>query len=275
MYQFCEVSLPLVSIITPAFNNAATLDDTAKSVFSQTYGHWQWILVNNGSQDETAKCMDRFAQDPRVITVHLPENLGVSAGRNAGLDRATGAYICFLDADDLLSPTSLAHRIEVMENHPHVDFVDGAVERIDEQGKSLSIHQPRYAGNPLPELLTLSENCFVGITWMIRKKTGQSYQFKPGLTHAEDLHFFLSIAQGGEYVAVSEVIYYYRTRKGSAMQNLVGLEKGYAAVEEEIRSWNHVHVKDVKRFHRTWRRIMIKSYVKTWQLSDALRLWLR
>ncbi len=263
---------PLVSIITPAYNSATTLRETADSVFAQTHALWEWIIVDNGSTDDTANILSEIQKHAQVKVIQLEENLGVSGGRNEGLEAASGAFICFVDADDRLPKDSLSSRIKVMEARPEIDFVDGVVRRIDAIGNEIGIQQPEFEGRVLEELLSLSGKCFIGITWMIRRKEGVRYQFNPSIHHAEDLLFFLSIAGKGLYTHVSDVVYEYRARKGSAMSDLLGLEKGYAAVEKEIKSWPQVSIEQAKAFHRKWRTIMIKSYLKEGHVNDALRL---
>ncbi|NQV52766.1 MAG: glycosyltransferase family 2 protein [Flavobacteriales bacterium] len=266
---------PLVSIITPAYNSATTLKETADSILAQTHERWEWIVVDNGSTDGTDEILSQLQNHGRVKVIHLEENLGVSGGRNAGLAASNGEFICFVDADDRLPKDSISRRLQVMQERPEVDFVDGAVQRIDVIGNELGMQQPEFEGRVFEELLSLSGKCFIGITWMIRRKEGVIYQFNPSIRHAEDLLFFLSIADEGIYTHVSDVIYEYRARKGSAMSDLLGLEKGYAAVEKEIKSWPKVSMAQTKAFHRKWRTIMIKSYLKEGHVNDALRLKLR
>lgn len=266
---------PLVSIITPAFNNADTLEEAARSVLAQRYANWEWIVVNNGSTDHSHEVLQRWENHARIKIIQAPENLGASGGRNAGLALATGDFFCFLDADDRLPEESISARMNVMRERPEIAFVDGAVRRIDMAGNEMGVQRPGYEGSAFSELLSLSGKCFIGITWLIRKSPGEVYRFQTGLSHGEDLLFFLSIAHQGLYTHVDEIIYDYRFREQSAMRDLLGLEKGYASIEKEINAWPNVSIEQAKQFHRSWRSIMIKSYLKAGKLSDALRLKLR
>ena len=122
------MSTPLVSIITPAYNNAATLQETADSVLAQRYENWEWIIVDNGSSDNTSTLLSQW-NDSRIKVIQLPKNLGVSGGRNAGLEKAEGDFLCFLDADDRLTPISIQARMEVMQSSSEITFVDKALAR--------------------------------------------------------------------------------------------------------------------------------------------------
>lgn len=94
-----------ISVIIPVYNAAATLPATVQAVLMQTYADLELILINDGSTDCSAAVCDSFT-DPRVRVFHQ-ENRGVSAARNLGLSQATGEYITFLDADDIVPPDYL------------------------------------------------------------------------------------------------------------------------------------------------------------------------
>lgn len=94
--------MPLLSIIIPVFNKVDYIDDCISSVLVQTIADFELILVDDGSDDGSANKCDKFArQDPRIIVIHQA-NAGVSAARNAGLAIAKGAYIGFVDSDDVI-----------------------------------------------------------------------------------------------------------------------------------------------------------------------------
>lgn len=96
--------IPRLSIIIPAYNMEKYLPDAVKSVREQTFSDWELILVDDGSSDSTPRlCDEAAASDKRIHAVHR-KNGGLSAARNSGLDNASGEYVAFLDADDILSP---------------------------------------------------------------------------------------------------------------------------------------------------------------------------
>lgn len=91
---------PKVSVIIPVFNTAKYLPRCLDSVLRNTYGNLEVICVNDGSTDDSAVILERYAAaDSRVIVVNKV-NEGVSVARNTGLDLATGSYIAFIDSDD-------------------------------------------------------------------------------------------------------------------------------------------------------------------------------
>lgn len=97
-----------ITIIIPVYNATATLGSCVRAVLSQTWQELELILVNDGSQDGSGALCDRFAlEDPRIRVFHQ-ENKGVSAARNLGLSQARGAFVTFLDSDDVIPTDYLA-----------------------------------------------------------------------------------------------------------------------------------------------------------------------
>ena len=93
-----------VSVIVPVYNIAAELPRCVESVLAQTWDALEVILVDDGSTDGSGSLCDSFArQDARVRVIHQ-KNAGVSAARNAGVSRATGEYLAFVDSDDYVEP---------------------------------------------------------------------------------------------------------------------------------------------------------------------------
>lgn len=97
----------LFSIVIPVFNAAERLEQCLKSVLAQSFGGWQAVLVDDGSDDGSAQMCDSFAaEDSRIKAIHT-ENRGVSAARNTGIEVSEGEYVIFLDSDDMLLPGAL------------------------------------------------------------------------------------------------------------------------------------------------------------------------
>ncbi|MGW0702337.1 bifunctional glycosyltransferase/CDP-glycerol:glycerophosphate glycerophosphotransferase [Streptomyces sp. NPDC002867] len=100
--------MPRFSVIVPAFKVQAYLHECLESVLSQSFDDLELIAVDDCSPDSCGAIIDEVAaRDPRVRAVHLPENAGLGGARNAGLARACGEYVIFLDSDDTLVPGAL------------------------------------------------------------------------------------------------------------------------------------------------------------------------
>jgi teichuronic acid biosynthesis glycosyltransferase TuaG len=108
--------MPLVSIITPAYNAAATLQETVNSVYVQSFQDWEWCIADDGSTDGTPDMLRELAaRDPRVRLFFMPRNGGAPAALNAALQQAQGRYAAVLDTDDVWLPEKLARQVSFMQ----------------------------------------------------------------------------------------------------------------------------------------------------------------
>lgn len=108
--------MELISVIVPAYNVKGYLRRCIDSIVNQTYRKLEIILVDDGSTDGTEKLCDKLAQEDVRITVVHKENGGQADARNVGLDRAKGAYISFIDADDYIEPDMYERTVSEMED---------------------------------------------------------------------------------------------------------------------------------------------------------------
>lgn len=123
----------LVSIITPCYNGGRFIAETINSVLAQTYKEWEMIIVDDGSVDDSAEIVYRFAHEDDRIKLVRQENAGSAAARNNGIRRAKGRYIALLDADDLWDPDFLRQQLRFMKRKNTV-CVFSSYRRIDEDG---------------------------------------------------------------------------------------------------------------------------------------------
>ncbi|HEY9026309.1 MAG TPA: glycosyltransferase [Burkholderiaceae bacterium] len=130
--------LPLVSVVIPAYNAAATLPATLDSVLAQTYPHIEIIVVDDGSRDGTADVLARYA--PRVQGIRQA-NGGLAAARNAGLAAARGEFVALLDADDLCEPERIGAQVALMAGRPDVVLSGTEFSAFDDTG----VHAERFA----------------------------------------------------------------------------------------------------------------------------------
>ncbi|HMB76060.1 MAG TPA: glycosyltransferase family 2 protein [Kiloniellaceae bacterium] len=108
-------SAPLVSIVTPARNAAATLGASIESARCQSLPDWEMLIVDDASDDDTAALARRHAaEDSRICLLSQSRRGGVAAARNAALAEARGRFVAFLDADDLWRPEKLARQTRFM-----------------------------------------------------------------------------------------------------------------------------------------------------------------
>lgn len=135
--------MPLVKIIVPAFNVIDTLSETLTALLAQTCDDFEIIIVNDGSNDETAAIAKSFMDDVRVQLI-TQRNMGHSVARNTGITAARGSLIGFCDAGDLWVPEKLAMHVAHLRTAPRVGVSYAGSSFIDESSRSLRhSHRPK------------------------------------------------------------------------------------------------------------------------------------
>lgn len=266
-----SMTAPAISVILPVYNGVKWVADAVTSVLEQDFGDWELIIIDDGSSDGTAKVLSGF-DDPR-IKVLSQENRGVSDARNRGLEAASGSFVTFLDADDLLTRSSFSSRVAAFQVDPSVDVVDGFIEIIDVGGEVNQVRAPGSPGELLPRLLRLDSAVFFNVSYMIRRASMGDVRFVPGLTHGEDLVFLLDVAKerrGGRYRATSDVIYRYRRHGASAMRNLAGLESGYLFLISHVQRSQLGTEPDRAYLRRRVARILALSWLRAMKPRRAV-----
>jgi glycosyltransferase involved in cell wall biosynthesis len=121
---------PTVSVVLIFRDDERFLPEAIASVFAQTYGDWELLLVDDGSTDGSPAVARRWAADHPTKVRYLEHeghrNLGISATRNLGWREATGTYVALLDSDDVWEPTKLEVQVGILEEHPDAGLVVGA-----------------------------------------------------------------------------------------------------------------------------------------------------
>jgi glycosyltransferase involved in cell wall biosynthesis len=141
---------PLVSIVTPSFNQAAFLEQTLLSVLEQDYPNIEYWVIDGGSTDNSVEIIKQYAS--RLAGWVSEKDKGQADGINKGLAKATGEIIGWLNSDDLYYPGAIAGAVEAFRLHPEASIVFSDVESIDEHRTAFNLM--RYGDWKLPELMT-------------------------------------------------------------------------------------------------------------------------
>ncbi|WP_286803920.1 glycosyltransferase, partial [Marinobacter sp. UBA2498] len=158
----------VISVITPTYNRARFLPAAVASVLSQTFGDFELIIVDDGSEDNTPDVLKPFLADRRVRYVYQ-ENQGQSHARNLALKQATGDFIAFLDSDDVWARDKLEKQLAVFRANSEVDIVHGDEATINEQGSVVSLqNMRRYSGRITRYLL--ADNSVSITTALVRRR---------------------------------------------------------------------------------------------------------
>ena len=208
---------PLISVVIGVYNKKPHLAECLRSVFAQTCGDFELIIVDDASTDGSLAVIRQF-QDPRIRLVVRERNSGLPAvPRNEAIRMARGEYLAFLDADDVWMPDKLARQTAFMKAHPEYPLTHTACMVMDAEGRDLYVrNHGNYPpnGDCLAELLRKTFICLS--TVMVRRdlleKSGL-FSEDPGLRYnSEDQEFFLRClnAGGGIGMPSGEILARYR-----------------------------------------------------------------
>lgn len=211
---------PIVSIIVPCYLHAHFMDEALQSVLGQTYPHWECIIVNDGSPDDTERIAKEWcARDSRFHYLKK-ENGGLSSARNAGIATSTGEYILPLDADDVLHPDYLEKLVPIL-------FEDESLGIVSCYTKFFCTDITKTSFDLMPQgtywRYLLYANQLIA-TSLYRKECwdivgGYDESMKKGF---EDWDFWLNISKRDwNYKIIPEFLFYYRKSKQSMLTETI------------------------------------------------------
>lgn len=224
--------MPVVSVITPAYNAAGYIAETIQAVIDQTLTDWELIIVDDGSKDNTAEVIKTFLHDKRICYVHQ-ENAGVSRARNKAMEYATGRYIALLDADDVWKPNNLRVKIDHLEAHPELGFVYSDMRNAIEVITELEEAQPGKDEARVEDILLWEGEVIPvpcsNVVYRMECYKDSGIKFDPSLSTAADQDFTVQLAARYRSVRIPQELLLYRVRKNSMSRNIQLMERDHIA----------------------------------------------
>jgi len=214
---------PLISVIMAVYNGEKYLRESVQSILSQTYPHFEFIIINDGSFDRSAEILDHFAQaDKRIIIVHQ-ENKGLSPSLNVGLQMARGKFIARMDADDVSLPKRLEIQSRVLLNDTSVGVCHSLVGMIDSEGRAIPFRKRvGFRLSPMQTRWTLIwRNCIIHPTVMIRRKLLKKYNLSYNVSAigCEDYELWCRLIELTDFVAIRQPLVLLRRHSESVTSN--------------------------------------------------------
>ena len=242
-----QPAAPLVSVVTPCYNQAHFLRDAIESILAQTYPRIELVVVDDGSLDNTAVVV---ADYPLARCVRQG-NRGVAEARNVGFGVTNGEYILFVDADDRLAPNAVQTHLRCFAEHPTAGFVVGAIENITSDGSYRGTpHSPVLESEQYEHLLRANHIANT-IAVMFRRSVFEALGgFTGYFSPAEDYELLLRAARAFPSAHHSTVVAYYRRHAtNTSRKGVIMLQ----AMRRVMRSQREV-VKGNPRLEAAWRK---------------------
>jgi teichuronic acid biosynthesis glycosyltransferase TuaG len=236
----------LVSIVTPAYKAAATINETIASVRAQTVGNWELLVSEDCGPDNTRELVREWQRrDERIRLIEPLQNGGPAAARNAALEQAKGRWIAFLDSDDIWLPTKLDRQLAFHQASPGTKISFTGFRRMSAEGDRIG----RYISVPRRlDYKALLKNTAIATSTVIvdRHQTGNLVMKS---TYYDDFACWLEILKSGGWAAgLNEDLMRYRMMSGSVSRNKGNSAKqvwlAYRNIEKlgpVVSAWNFAH----------------------------------
>jgi glycosyltransferase involved in cell wall biosynthesis len=237
---------PLVSVIIPSYNRGSIIGRTLESLQEQSHTHWECIIVDDGSTDDTCDVVAQYCKnDSRFRLYHRPsERLkGANACRNIGMVKSKGDYINFLDSDDTLHKDKFAIQIDAINHTPHVFSVCQTMVIDDVTNQKLGLRSPLIRSiKPLDDYISFKSFWTVHPT-LFKSSFIKKFQFDEHLQQSQEYDLTISILASEPYFHTTETVLTYlhvhNQRMSSSVTNRV----------DKIKSNLDVRCKWLKKLH--------------------------
>jgi len=225
--------MPKISIIIPVYNTEKYLEECLNSVILQDLHNCEIILINDGSKDNSLTICKKFAEQDNRIVIIDKENGGVSSARNAGLERATGEYITFVDSDDWIDKSIYSSIFEKFGEQFDAAISGIMFKGLKEEKEDNSFLEDEYVDDSI-KMNLMPRLYFYGKGFQKKPVAGHTYgiifkkdligeiKFLTGVRYAEDLLFCLMCLHRAKKVVVNKSYhYFYRRNIGSTTEKYI------------------------------------------------------
>ncbi|WP_144603312.1 glycosyltransferase family 2 protein [Algoriphagus algorifonticola] len=209
--------MTFLSTICPCYNQALYLEAAIDSVQAQTFQDWELIIVDDGSTDNTLEIAQKYAEsDTRIKLIHQ-ENKGLSAARNAGIRQATGEFLHFLDADDLIFPTAYQVIYQKSREDLKTSLWISSYTYFDQQ----DFHQHTFSEKQLHAIDFIRGNQAPPVAHFLKREMIQQIGgFDEQLKSCEDWDLWLRVTKSGTQIkTIPNLLARYRYVSGSMSRN--------------------------------------------------------
>ncbi|MDP4084401.1 MAG: glycosyltransferase family A protein [Bacillota bacterium] len=212
----------MVSVVMPVYNGAKYLQNSIDSILNQTFWDFEFIIVNDGSTDETTNILnENQARDNRIKVIHLKENAGVANARNVGVWAAQGKWIAIQDSDDISVPHRLETQLNYVEEHKDPVAVGSMIKcipgrySVDKDFQAYLKNTEKWS-NALLTREQIKGNRFIStpvvngsvlfLKEIFMKVGGYNKNYRIG----EDFDLWIKMLEYGPIDKIPEVLYHYR-----------------------------------------------------------------
>lgn len=225
---------PKISVIMSVYNGERYLREAVDSILNQTFTDFEFIVVNDGSTDNTLSILRQYS-DKRLKIINHSENLGLSRSLNMAIEVAKGKYIARMDADDISLPDRLELQSACLDKNRAVGLVGCRYYQIDQYGRIEGVFKVPLDNRSLGKYLWTRHYIAHG-TFMIRKEALDLVgTYDENFKYAQDYELLLRIAEKFEICNLGNILYKWRAHKGGITTTELESQRRFA-VQASIRA---------------------------------------
>ena len=255
----------LVSVVVPTYNHGHFLKEAIQSLLLQTYPHWEALIINNYSEDNTIEVVEQF-NEPRIKLVNFRNHGVIAASRNQGIRRAKGEYIAFLDSDDVWKPTKLDRCVDALMSGCSL-VCHGTIWRWENGRTRNVVHGPEKRASY--QALLYHGNRLATSATVVRKNIVEEvggFNTEPSFVTAEDYDLWLRIAKAGhQFCFIPGMLGEYRIHKDNASRVGIGRDAALAVLDHHFALDSRRHI--FHQFKQRKRRSGVVS-ANAWALRN-------
>ncbi|AAK80133.1 glycosyltransferase involved in cell wall biosynthesis [Clostridium acetobutylicum] len=231
----------MISVIMPVYNCEKYLEESIESILKQTYRDFEFIIVNDGSNDKSIDIINKYANDDnRIVVVSRDNNMGMVYSLNEGIDRAKGSYVARMDADDIALPERFERQIEYLNKNKDVDILACKVEAFGDVSREQKLEREHWYNVDLNNSESIEslflENCYIAHPSVMMKMSvlkalgGYNLNYK----RTEDYNLWLrAIAKGYKIAMLEEKLMKIRLHNDSKIHRDA---EGFSSIRDIIQS---------------------------------------
>lgn len=221
----------LISVIIPVYNAGKHLSKCIDSFIGQSYSHFELLLVDDGSTDDSREICNIYSTKDQRIHLLTKNNGGASSARNFGLDHIRGEYVVFADSDDFVSPDYLnnMYLAAISGNYDivqcdHIDISDASYKPVSLKYQSKDVKE-------ITKVQALNNMVYKVCIWgkIYRAILFKQFRFPEGIVYEDDASYYKLVYFSKKIAVIHEVLYYYFLSENSVMRGKNGGNKGKKA----------------------------------------------
>lgn len=209
---------PTVSVLMPVYNAERYLAEAMESILGQTFRDFEFVIVDDGSTDNSSAILARYAAQDSRLRVHHQPNSGICVTLNKALNLAVGEFIARMDADDVALPGRFEAQVAYLRQHPECIGIGCRVLLIDPEGAPLCPFEVHLTHEAIDEahLHNIGGAAITHPTLMARREAMMTVGgYRPEFVHAQDVDLFLRLAEVGRLANLPEILLHYRRHIGA------------------------------------------------------------